>query len=78
MALFTVELTDFIVVVADDASHAYEMARDHRTAACMDSQPEYNVVGEVKTLGELPGDWDGDCLPYGGDGKATLGEILGS
>lgn len=77
MGLFTVELRNVIVVEADDASHAYDVARAERAAACMDSDPEYNVIGPVTKLQELPRDWDGRCIPYGGI-KHTIAEILGS
>lgn len=76
MGLFTVELRNVIVVVADDESHAYSVARDHRVTACMDGDPEFNVIGPVTSAKELPRDWDALCLPYGGDGNTTIGEIL--
>lgn len=77
MALFTVELRSMLVVEADDESHAYEVARSHKTVACMDSDPHIDVIGEVTEVRHLPCDWDEKCLPYGGTSPSkTIGEIL--
>ena len=79
MPLFTVELLNIIVVEADDATHAHDVARDNKTSACMDSAPLYNVIGEITSSRELPRDWDEKCYPYGGESPMkTIGEILGS
>lgn len=77
MGLFTVELRNVIVVEAEDESHAYLVARDHRVLACMDGSPEYSVIGPVTSVRELPRDWDERCAPYG-DRLRSIGEILGS
>lgn len=79
MALFTVELRTALVVEADNESHAYEVARAHKSVACLDADPEYNVIGKVTVAKQLPRDWNEKCYPYCGERpNTTIGEILGS
>ena len=74
--LFSVRIITHAVVVADDESHAYSVARDHRIDAVADGNPEYDVEGGVACIEQLPRDWDGRCMPYGGDGKTTIEVLL--
>ena len=37
---------------------------------------KFTMPEVVKTVSDLPRDWDGDCLPWGGDGESTLSELL--
>lgn len=38
---------------------------------------EFNSMGEIKNLKDLQQyDWDGKCIPYGGDGNTRLEDLL--
>ena len=78
MVLFTVELRSIIVVEAADETHAYSVARAHKVSACRDSDPHIDVIGAVTEARHLPRGWSEKCYPYGRDGNATIGEILGA
>lgn len=43
----------------------------------MDDEPLDYYVEEISSKGEYPVGYDDDTLPYGGDGKKTMGEVLG-
>ena len=67
-----------MVVVADDENHAFDVARSRARDAFSDACEPYQVcvIGEVKDVAQLRDGWDGDCLPYGGDRKTRLSELL--
>ena len=72
----TIETT--MVIVADDEDHAYDIARDEAREAINDNRPDPNidVRGEVTSIQHLRDGWDGNCVPYGGDGNTRLSELL--
>lgn len=80
MALFhvTVTQTAKIVVVAEDEDHAWQVARDEAQQAFDDdAEPvDVHVTGEIHHLRHLRAGWDGDCVPYGGDGNTRLRDML--
>ena len=75
--IFEVRIEMYAVVAADDESHAHEVARRNASSILSDDGAPYiDVIGEAKTLQDLGHGWNGDCLPYGGDGKTTLSKLL--
>lgn len=74
---FTVELTTCIA--AEDEAAAGRVAEK-----VFESEPTFDLgavifrgCAEVKSEGELPQNWNGDCLPYGcGEDEATVAELL--
>lgn len=80
MPIFKVQVSFEIdvVVQAEDEDHAHEVAKEN-WAEMQDEcsgGPDVFVVGEIKSLEALPADWDGRCLPYGGDGRTRIWELL--
>ena len=70
MRLYMVEITTYAVVVAEDEGHAREVASDCRRDALRDDiDPQIEVGREVAKLQDLENGWDGECIPYGGDGN---------
>lgn len=66
--LYTVEITDVVVVLAEDAREAEQIARN---AQYDYSEPDYLV----ETMSDLPYGWTMDCIPYGG-GEKTIGDLI--
>ena len=79
LRVFEVRIATYAVVAAEDETHALEVARRNASQALSDDGAPYiHVLGEAKTLNDLGHGWDGDCLPYGGDGETTLSKLLAS
>lgn len=81
MPLYSLELTmtTHVVVVADDEAHAYDVAEQHAKRAFDDDYsvtPRISLNAEVHNASNLKHGWDGDCLPYGGDGKTKISALL--
>lgn len=69
--LYTVTLSLELVVLAETEADAQRVALDVVTSGeCME-EPEPTDAAE---LSYLPGGYDLDCLPYGGDRDETIGE----
>lgn len=80
MTLYSVEISIVteIVVVADDYDHAYQIAAEEAKTAIDECNewPNVHIRGEIEREGHLPTGWDGMCIPYGGDRKTRLKELL--
>jgi hypothetical protein len=77
--LFAVTLSTTAIVEAADEDEALEVARDEQRDICGDHDLDRNLIGEVTSIADvLSHGWDERCIPYGGDGNTTLGEILSS
>lgn len=77
MKPFLVEITTVAVVIADDEVHAESVAVDLKRDICgEDPSPSISVDTTALTLASLPHGWDGECLPYGGDGNTRLKDLL--
>lgn len=76
MPIFKVTLTTVAVVEADNKNEAIDKAQGYRISICRDYEMDADFGGEVKSLAELPYEWDGRCLPYGGDGDTRLVDLL--
>lgn len=74
----TVTLETKIVVVAEDEDHAWQVARDEAREAIDNDRPDpdVSVRGEVTSEKHLRDGWDGECVPYGGDGNTRIGALL--
>jgi len=74
---YQVEITTNAIIQAADEKSAHLLAeREACEIAGDDPYPGVSIVREVKTIKELPHGWDGDCIPYGGDGNANLSMLL--
>ena len=77
MKPYLVEITTYAVVMADDESHAYAVANSYkRDALGDDPDPRIEIECEVTKLTDLAHGWDGECIPYGGDGNTRLTDLL--
>ncbi len=65
-----------MVVVAHDKDHAWEVAQEYAAQAFDDEVPQTYITGEVFSLRHLHSGWDGECVPYGGDGNTRLGDLF--
>jgi hypothetical protein len=75
--LYEVEITTIAVIAADDESHAQQIAESEaRQIFSDDLSPRIKLDGEVKSLDRLQQGWDGECIPYGGDGNTRLKDLL--
>ncbi|MBC8737019.1 hypothetical protein F6X40_09380 [Paraburkholderia sp. UCT31] len=76
---FAIALSVNAVVLANDESHAFQVAVHHCREIFGDvssSQIEYSTPSAVRKASDLPRDWDLLCIPYGGDGNTRLSAYL--
>lgn len=78
MKPYAVEISFTMIVMADDESDAFHCARENASEAWGDTyDPSFDVCGQVKAEADLKRHkWDGQCIPYGGDGDTRLSDIL--
>ena len=79
MKPFKIELTVTAVVMAEDESHAFEVAAQRHRDILGDvwvGLVSLSQAEPIPTLADLPKHWDGMCIPYNGDGNTRLSEIL--
>ena len=80
MPLYNVDvpLKCTMVVLADDEDHAKDVALYNHRDGFKDSDavPIPHVTGEVTQERHLREGWDGQCLPYGGDGNTRISTLL--
>ena len=74
----TVSLETTMVVFADDEGHAYWVAKENTREAIDNDRPDpdVRVRGEVTRERHLRDGWDGQCVPYGGDGHTRISALL--
>ena len=74
--LITKETT--LVVLAEDKDHAWEVAQTNVERSFTDSDcvADVFVSGEVRGSKDLRDGWNGDCVPYGGDGNTRIASLL--
>jgi hypothetical protein len=72
MKLFTAKVSFDFVVVAEDESHAYVIARDSAREALGDMP--FDAADLDVSPGVHASGWDDECIPYGGDGNTRTGE----
>jgi hypothetical protein len=73
---YVIQYTVRAVVIAEDGNDAYSVAEGGWREIRGDAQPLIAVDGEVKSAESLPHGWDLRCLPYGGDGRTRLSELI--
>lgn len=77
MKLFQFELTTIVVIAAEDQAHALQIAESGAAEFFADDiSPRIELDGEVTSLDQLRHGWDGECIPYGGDGRTRLDDLL--
>lgn len=77
MKPYLIEITTHAVVMAEDEDHARSVADSYKREAFGDDpNPRIEVECEVAKLQDLEHGWDGECIPYGGDGNTRLAELL--
>lgn len=77
MKAYMVEITTHAVVMADDEAHAYTVAENYKRDAFHDDpNPRIEIESEVVRIEQLDHGWDGECIPYGGDGNTRLDALL--
>lgn len=77
MKAYMVKITTHAVVMAEDEAHAYVVAGIHKHEALDDDlNPRIEIEGEVAHVEQLNHGWDGECIPYGGDGNTLLSALL--
>lgn len=77
MKPYMVKITTWGVVMAEDGPSAYQVANSYkREIFGDDADPRIEVDGVVAEGGDLLYGWDGECIPYGGDGNTRLKELL--
>ena len=74
----TVTYEATMVVIAEDADHAFEVAYENAKSGIEDSGegPSVHVTGEITAEKHLRDGWDVECVPYGGDGNTRIGDYL--
>lgn len=74
---YMAKITTYGVVMAEDEAHAHQVADSYmREIFSDDGNPRIEIDGEVVKVEDLANGWDGECIPYGGDGNTRLGELL--
>ena len=75
MAIFKVRVATDLVVEAASPEEAKCVAR-MSVLESYSSDFAVDFLAEVTELEALPAKWDGMCLPYNGDGKTRLRDLL--
>jgi hypothetical protein len=80
MPLYNVELAlkCTMVVQAEDCDDARDIAYANWKEAIddADARPMIHVTGDVTQERHLRDGWDGQCVPYGGDGNTRISTLL--
>lgn len=77
MKPYMVEITTYGVVMAEDEVHAHQVADSYKREIFGDDwNPRIEVDGAVVKVEDLAHGWDGECIPYGGDGNTKLADLL--
>lgn len=78
MKPYAVEVSFTMIVMAEDETEAYHVADENAREAWGDTQsPDYMVLNPVTSEEQLKfRGWDGNCIPYGGDGDTRLKDII--
>jgi hypothetical protein len=76
---YLVEMTITAVVMAESEVRAMAKTEASAFDICHDgdlSATDATAIDSLEYLARLDSDWDGDCLPYGGDGVTPLKALL--
>lgn len=77
MPIYKVKASVVMIVKANSENVAHEVAANNFVSVQIE-HCETSDVQEITKLSELDKlhNWDGGCLPYGGDGNTELSEFL--
>lgn len=75
MPLYTVRTTIEVVVEAESAEHACEVAAGDHDEICYQSDLNESSAWQSEPFVGLPEGWDEDCLPFG-EASRSIKEIL--
>ena len=76
---YFVELTVTDVVMAESPLQAHLVAEEHASAIIRDTELSADsavLVESLEHLARLEPEWEGGCVPYGGDGNTRLSALL--
>lgn len=76
---YFVELRISAVVMADSEINAMTEAEFHAREICRDGDmacDDVTSLTSLEHLQRLDREWDGNCIPYNGDGNTRLKELL--
>jgi len=76
MKPYVVEMRVITVVMGEDEDDAYSNALSDWSEIAGDSQPIVDIEREVFCAKDLPTGWDMRCLPYCGDGRTRLEDLV--
>lgn len=75
--LYEVEIIVRAVIVADNAKHAEQVARNERRDIVRnDDLDDCDVTVEITCESQLPTGWDAECIPFGSEDSRQIGEYL--
>ena len=75
--LYTVSATVTAVVLATSEREAEQRFDSDFREIISDFSPDAQSEGEIKSLGDLPDDWDAEHMPYGPSGNTlNIGQCL--
>lgn len=78
MKPYSVEISFTTVVMAEDEAHALKVVEDTKREAFYETPDhDYRTPREITEEKQLAAiGWDGDCIPYSGDGETRLSAII--
>jgi len=77
--LYFIELKITAVVAAENETDACHFAKNNIYDICSNGQPVIDRAVEVSSLEhlkQLNTSWNGECLPFNGDGKTKICEFI--
>jgi len=72
--LYEVVIKTTVVVLGEDEKDAYSRAREEMGEITCDMYFDVEVIKDL-TGETLPPNWDGMCIPYGGDGTTRIKDL---
>lgn len=78
MKPYAITISFTTIVMAESPKHAVEVAENTKHDAFYgEPNHELSAPYEIQDVTKLAGiGWDGECVPYGGDGETTLADII--
>lgn len=77
MKIFAVKITTTAMVVAENEEEAAEIAVEEEHSIFTDGTCDHEPPEVVASEAELAKHgWDGECIPYGGDGNTRLKNLF--
>jgi hypothetical protein len=77
MKIFAVRISTVAIIVADTEEEAIDIAVEEETNIFSAGGCEHEAPQIVSSQAELAAHgWDGECIPYGGDGNTRLKSLF--